>query len=159
MKAAPNSTHAPLTVTLEIGDNEIVSCNAFTPTTETDFAAQMDRTAVVYALQAVSPGPKMGTIDVVTPLADHLGEGALKETVKSEVLLALQDDKFGTWGVHYVRTLPQMLRAGAHSPAPPDISPPHPTTHPRQSAGPTSATPASKATARTPSGAKASSSA
>merc|ERR1719378_517764 len=51
----------------------------------------------------------------LTQLGQTMASGPLKTTVVNEVLLAVTDGKFPTWGRHYVRTLPNMLRSERRS--------------------------------------------
>ena len=44
-------------------------------------------------------------------LATCMQDSTLKTTVATECTMAVERGKYGTWGRHYVRTLPMLLRA------------------------------------------------
>jgi len=70
-----------------------------------DFAAHVERIAVISALET-SPVP----VEALKMFAEHIAPGPLRQTIATEVLLALEPSKFELWGRHYINTLPTMLR-------------------------------------------------
>jgi len=101
-------TSGDVQATLEISGHEVANqakVLELADPADAAFNSHIDRAAVVCALQTV-PTP----VEALAKLGECLAPGPLKETVMSEALLAVQPDKFSTWGRHYVVTLPIMLR-------------------------------------------------
>lgn len=120
---------AALTASLELSGREVAQTDssnaAIAPPGDLIFGAQLDRTAAVVALQAaqtlpvvhgsyghqrVSVPPGQHASADLRALIDRLPACPLKETLADEAILALEPDKYPTWGRHYMRTLPQMLQ-------------------------------------------------
>jgi hypothetical protein len=74
-----------------------------------EFDAQMERTAVVRAMQLDALLPLHAKEAPMRKLSELLSEGQLKESMETEVLLAITDGKYETWGKHYLTTLPGAL--------------------------------------------------
>lgn len=116
----------PLSVWLEIGGHEVATAMVAVdvPTLEASpqdadakvFQAQLERIAVASCLSWKPPqtpaakGEVKALHEALTLCEGHLSAGPLKDTVKSEALLALTNGKYATWGKHYVTTLPFMLQ-------------------------------------------------
>lgn len=116
---------APLTVTIEVGGHEVARTSDTGEAVAMDaaFAAQVDRTAAVCAMQKLQPkssdSPGESPLPQMTKdlrrLSEVVADGPLKQTLTSEVLLAVECEKFKMWGRHYLLTLPGMLRSERRS--------------------------------------------
>ena len=115
---ATTDAKAGLSFTLEVSGHELAHWSAIAQADAQDaaFTAQIERTAVICALQNVHGGAAASRVhdahasEMVTHVATALSAGPLKETMTTEGVLAVEPSKFRTWGRHYTATLPFMLR-------------------------------------------------
>lgn len=107
-------------VTLEVAGREIIRHEGSMEVVASDplFKAQIERTNVLCGLLAAQPksaNARANDTQLLKQCLETVSNGPLKETLTAEMLLAIEDDKFRTWGRHYVMTLPIMLRTERRS--------------------------------------------